>query len=147
MTTTTAPQVVTPSAVLQFTKQMQLLEQQMVQQLSQVNKALLQVGTAFAKQVAEMSRAQMFLVEQYQKSARAKQKRAHQHLVAICQAVANKARRLLSLRDVAAQFSIDTQQDMRAVLRELLSEQHLANAPNGAHSFVRHTHLEVAVTT
>jgi len=80
MTTTTAPQVVTPSAVLQFTKQMQLLEKQMVQQLAQVNKALMQVGTAFAKQVAEMSRAQMFLVEQYQKSARAKQKRAHQHL-------------------------------------------------------------------
>jgi hypothetical protein len=145
--TPTAQQVVTPSAVLQFTKQMQLLEQQMVQQLAQVNRVFSQVGTVFAKQVAEMSRAQMFLVEQYQKSARAKQKRAHQHLVAICQAVANKSRRLLSLRDVAAQFSINTQQDMRAVLRELLSEQHLANAPNGAHSFVRHTHLKVTATT
>lgn len=137
---------VAPSALLQFTKQMQLLEQQMVQQLAPVNKALSQVGAALSKHAA-LSRAQMFLVEQYQNGARAKQKRAHQHLVAICQAVANKARRLLSLRDVAAQFSTDTQQDMRAIMRAVLSEQHLANAPNGAHSFARHTHLEVAATT
>lgn len=161
MNTTTAPHVIVPSAVLQFTKQMELLQAQVMQATAQQMQAISAMNKAVAKatapllnaqqivqqQAAQLTRAHFFLVEQYQKSARAKRKKAHAHLVAICQAVANKLRRFVSLREVAANFSKHLAEDMRTTLRELLSTQHQANAPNCAQSFVMHSHLEVAATT
>ena len=161
MNTTTAPQQIVPSAVLQFTKQMELLQTQVAQALAPqlqaitaMNKAVAQAtapyvnaGKIVQQKLGEITRAQVFLVEQYQKSARAKSKKAHAHLVAICQSVAGKLRKFVSLREVAAEFYKHTAEDMRTALRELLSTQHQANAPNGAPSFVMQTHLEVAATT
>ena len=161
MNTTTAPHVIVPSAVLQFTKQMELLQAQVMQATAQQMQAISAMNKAVAKatapllnaqqivqqQAAQLTRAHFFLVEQYQKSARAKRKKAHAHLIAICQAVANKLRRFVSLREVAAEFYKHTAEDMRTTLRELLSTQHQANAPNGAPSFVMTSHLEVAATT
>jgi len=161
MNTKTAPHVIVPSAVLQFTKQMELLQAQVMQATAQQMQAISAMNKAVAKatapllnaqqivqqQAAQLTRAHFFLVEQYQKSARAKRKKAHAHLVAICQAVANKLRRFVSLREVAAEFYKHTAEDMRTTLRELLSTQHQANAPNGAPSFVMTSHLEVAATT
>lgn len=161
MNTTTAPHVIVPSAVLQFTKQMELLQAQVMQATAQQLQAITAMNKAVSKatapllkaqqivqqQAAQLTRAHFFLVEQYQKSARAKQKKAHAHLVAICQSVAGKLRKFVSLREVAAEFYKHTAEDMRTTLRELLSTQHQANAPNGAPSFVMHSHLEVAATT
>ena len=154
MNTTTAPHVIVPSAVLQFTKQMDQLQKQVAQHSAAIHKAvtqanapLLNAGKIVQQKLAEITRAHVFLVEQYQKSARAKQKKAHAHLVAICQSVAGKLRKFVSLREVAAEFYKHTAEDMRTSLRELLSTQHQANAPNGAPSFVMHSHLEVAATT
>jgi len=153
MNTTTAPQVIVPSAVLQFTKQMDQLQKQVAQHNAAIDKAvtqaitpLLNAGKIVQQKLAEITRAHVFLVEQYQKSARAKQKKAHAHLVAICQSVAGKLRKFVSLREVAAEFYKHTAEDMRTTLRELLSTQHQANAPNGAPSFVMTSHLEVAAT-
>ena len=160
MNTTTAPHVIVPSAVLQFTKQMELLQAQVTQALAPKLQAITAMNNAVAQatapllnaqrivqqQAAQLTRAHFFLVEQYQKSARAKRKKAHAHLVAICQTVANKLRRFVSLREVAAEFYKHTAEDMRTTLRELLSTQHQANAPNGAPSFVMTSHLEVAAT-
>jgi len=150
MNTTTAPHAVVPSAVLQFVKQMDQLQKQVAQHnaaVAQATAPLLNAGKIVQQKLAEITRAHVFLVEQYQKSARAKQKKAHAHLVAICQVVAKKLRRFVSLREVAAEFYTDTTEDMRTALHCLLSEQHLANAPNSAPSFVMHTHLQVAATT
>lgn len=154
MNTTTAQRVIVPSAVLQFTKQMDQLQKQVAQHNAAMNKAiaqanapLLNAGKIIQQKLAEITRAHVFLVEQYQKSARAKQKKAHAHLVAICQAVAKKLRRFMSLREVAAEFYEHTTEDMRTQLRELLSQQQQANAPNFLQSFVTTSHLEVAATT
>jgi hypothetical protein len=156
MTVTLTPRVVAPGAVLQFTKQMQLLEQQVAQQFAPIKTALQAadkcaeplraIGKQLAHQVATLTRAQVFLFEQYQKSARAKKKKAHAHLIAVCQSVASKVRTLWSLRAVAAQFYKHTTQDMRACSGLLLAKQHQANAPNSANSSVFRTHLEVALT-
>jgi DUF438 domain-containing protein len=153
MNTTTAPQVIVPSAVLQFTKQMDQLQKQVDQHneamkaITQATAPLLNAGKIVQQKLAEITRAHVFLVEQYQKSARAKQKKAHAHLVAVCQSVAGKLRKFLSLREVAAEFYKHTAQDMRTVWRELLLVQHQANAPNGAQGFLMTSHLEVAITT
>lgn len=154
MNTTTAQRLIVPSAVLQFTKQMDQLQKQVAQHnaaiykaVTQANAPLLNAGKIVQQKLAEITRAHVFLVEQYQKSARAKQKKAHAHLVAICQSVAGKLRKFVSLREVAAEFYKHTAEDMRTTLRELLSTQHQANAPNSAPSFVMTSHLEVAATT
>lgn len=149
MISITVPHAIVPSAFLQFTKQMELLQAQVAQQQLAINKAIqpLAMSKNVQQQIAQFTRAHVFLVEQYQKSARAKQKRAHAHLVAICQSVAGKLRKFVSLREVAAQFYKHTTADMRTTLHELLSTQHQANAPNCAPSFVMHSHLEVAATT
>jgi len=177
MTTTTAPGLFMPSAILQFTKQMQALEQQVAQQFAPMKNAsdamknasdamqsalapmknasdamqsalspLHGVGKVLQNKVAELTRAHVYLVEQYQKSARAKAKKAHAHLVAICQSVAIKARSCMSLHDIAALYYKHKPHDMRASLRKVLSEQHCANAPNGAQVFAIHTHPKVADT-
>jgi len=150
MNTTTAPHVIVPSAVLQFTKQMDQLQKQVAQHnaaIAQATAPYVNAGKIVQQKLAEITRAHVFLVEQYQKSARAKKKKAHAHLVAICQSVAGKLRKFVSLREVAAEFYKHTAEDMRTTLRELLSTQHQANAPNCAQSFVMHSHLEVAATT
>lgn len=156
MTTTTVPGLFIPSAILQFTKQMQALEQQVAQQFAPTKNAinamqsalspLHGVGKVLQNKVAELTRAHVYLVEQYQKSARAKAKKAHAHLVAICQSVAIKARSCMSLHDIAALYYKHKPHDMRASLRKVLSEQHCANAPNGAQVFAIHTPHKVADT-
>lgn len=156
MTTATIPQVVAPSAMLQFARQMEALQRAVQQQFAPVTKAvadahkastaLANVGKGLQQYAQTISRAHVFLVEQYEKSPRAKQKKAHAHLVAICQQVFDKLRSRMSLREVAAMHTSDTPQDTRQVLRCLLSEQHLANAPNAVRQFSPHAHRQVPAT-
>lgn len=147
---------VAPMSVLQLDRQMQALQRAVQQQFAPVTKALADMnktaarlsnaGKGLREFATQLSRAHVFLVEQYQKSPRAKQKKAHTHLVAICQQTLAKLRNRLTLREVAALHDNDTPQDVRQVLRWLLSEQHLANAPNTVQRFTRHAHRQVPAT-
>lgn len=93
-----------------------------------------------------LTRAHLFLVEQYEKSPKAKAKRAHAALVAICQRVPRVLQ--LSLREVAAMLSEVLTTDTRPARHALLSRAHLANAPNWARSqnFDSYQHTRVAAT-
>ena len=156
MTTATGAQVIAPSAMLQFTRNMEALQRVVHQQFAPITKAitetqkatsgLVNAGMGLQRYAQTLTRAHVFLVEQYEKSPRAKQKRAHAHLVAICQQVLDKLRTRMSLREVAALHTTDTLHDTRQVLRWLLSEQHLANAPNAVRQFSTHAHRQVLAT-
>ena len=73
------------------------------------------------------TRALQFLVKQYEQSALAKKRKAKQNLTAACNAALVSVRR--TLRELAAIFIEHTAAPCLQ-LRELLSEQHQANAPN-----------------
>jgi hypothetical protein len=156
MTTATGAQVFAPSAMLQFARDMEALQRVVHQQFAPITKAIAETqkattglanaGMGLQRYAQTLTRAHVFLVEQYEKSPRAKQKKAHAHLVAICRQVLDKLRTRVSLREVAATHTSDTPQDTRQVLRCLLSEQHLANAPNAVRHFSTRTHRQVLAT-
>lgn len=142
---------VLPSAVLLHTRAMEQLQQQVAQHqavirqacapLVAVNAVIKQATAAtipglraINEQCAQITRAHVFLVEQYNKSPKAKAKRAHAALIEVCQTALRKVARRKSLREVAAEFVKQFVLDVRAVVRKLLQE-HRANAPNGARSF------------
>lgn len=141
-----------PSAYLAFERQMQTLQTQVAQQvaqMAQVSKSLTNAGQALRQRVAEISRAQVFLVEQYEKTPRAKQKKAHAHLVRmVCGALAKlRSAHSAALQSLLAKAARKGHtQDTRIALRASLSEQHLANAPNLAQRFVTPNNTEVAAT-
>jgi hypothetical protein len=93
----------------------------------------------------QISRAHVFLIEQYNKSPKQKAKRAHAALIAVCQTALRKVARRKSLREVAAEFLHQVAQDVRVTMRELLCEFH-ANAPNGATDLFMTNRLKVANT-
>ena len=137
-----------PSAVLLHTRAMEQLQQQVAQHQAIIRKACAPMLAANAviknainpgivainEQCAQITRAHVYLVEQYNKSPKAKAKRAHAALVEVCQTALRKVARRKSLREVAAEFLHQVAQDVRVTMRELLCEFH-ANAPNGARSF------------
>jgi len=124
---------VLPSAVLRHARVMEQLQQQVAQQQAILRKAcapMIAATKAFNEYGAQLTRAHVYLVEQYNKSAKAKAKRAHAALVEVCQLFVRRAAMRKSLRQVAAEFALQVVADVRAVMRELLQEHH-ANAPNG----------------
>ena len=142
---------VLPSAVLLHTRAMEQLQQQVAQHQAIMRKACAPIVAANAviKQATvatipglraineystQISRAHVFLIEQYNKSPKQKAKRAHAALIAVCQTALRKVARRKSLREVAAEFLHQVAQDVRVTMRELLCEFH-ANAPNGARRF------------
>lgn len=141
-----------PSGVLNLERQMQALQTQVAQQvaqIAQVSKSLTNAGQALRQRVAEISRAQVFLVQQYEKTPRAKQRKAHAHLVRMVCAALTKLRGAHSaaLQMLLAKAARKGHaQDTRTALRAALSEQHLANAPNVAQRFATPNNTEVAAT-
>ena len=142
---------VLPSAVLLHTRAMEQLQQQVAQHQAIMRKACAPfvAANAVIKQATaatipglraineystQISRAHVFLIEQYNKSPKQKAKRAHAALIAVCQTALRKVARRKSLREVAAEFARQFVLDVRAVVRELLQD-HRANAPNGARRF------------
>ena len=124
---------VLPSAVLRHARVMEQLQQQVAQQQAILRKAcapMIAATKAFNEYGAQLTRAHVYLVEQYNKSAKAKAKRAHAALVEVCQLFVRRAAMRKSLHQVAAEFAQQVVADVRAVMRELLQEHH-ANAPNG----------------
>lgn len=148
-----------PSAVLLHTRAMEQLQQQVAQQQAIIRKACAPMLAANAviknainpaivainEQCAQITRAHVYLVEQYNKSPKAKAKRAHAALVEVCQTALRKVARRKSLREVAAEFAKQFVLDVRAVVRELLQD-HRANAPNGYTDLFMTNQLKVANT-
>ena len=124
---------VLPSAVLRHARVMEQLQQQVAQQQAILRKAcapMIAATKAFNEYGAQLTRAHVYLVEQYNKSAKAKAKRAHAALVEVCQLFVRRAAMRKSLHQVTAEFAKQVVADVRAVMRDLLQEHH-ANAPNG----------------
>ena len=117
-TATTSPRVIVgaPGQLLQYLANMDKLAAQMRAQMRAVNDA-----------IKNSNRALQFLVEQYEQSALAKKRKAKQNLTNACNAAQVNVRR--TLRELVAIFIEHTTAPCLQ-LRELLSEQHQANAPN-----------------
>ena len=117
-TATIRPRVIVgaPGQLLPYLANMDKLAAQMRAQMRAVNDA-----------IKNSNRALQFLVEQYEQSALAKKRQAKQNLTNACNAALVNVRR--TLREVAAIFLEHTAAPCLQ-LRELLSEQQQANAPN-----------------
>jgi hypothetical protein len=137
---------VLPSAVLLHIRAMEKLQQQVAQHeavlrqagapivaanavIKQATVALIPGLHAINEQCAQITRAHVYLVNQYNKSPKAKAKRAHAALIEVCQTALRKIARRKTLRQVAAEFLQLVVVDVRTVMRELL-QVHRANAPN-----------------
>jgi hypothetical protein len=105
-----------PGQLLPYLANMDKLAAQMRAQMQVVNDA-----------IKNSNRALQFLVKQYEQSALAKKRKAKQNLTAACNAALVSVRR--TLRELAAIFIEHTAKPCLQ-LRELLSEQQQANAPN-----------------
>ena len=118
-TATIRPQVIVgaPGQLLPYLASMDKLAAQMRKQTQAINAA-----------IGESTRALQFLVEQYKQSTLAKQRQAKQNLTAACNAALLFARR--TLRELVANLIEQITTTPGLQLRELLSEQHQANAPN-----------------
>lgn len=142
----TTLQTIHPTDYMQYDLRMELAATQVQQQFAPITKAAAQLA-----QVGQtLSRAFVFIVEQYEKTPKAKQKKAHANLVRVVNDAMNRTRAgaIANLLRGFVQTLRTTPSDERAALRVLLSEQHLANAPNtAAQRFVRHDRIEVAATT
>ena len=124
---------VLPSAVLRHARVMEQLQQQVAQHQAIMSRAVAPIhaaNVAINACAAQLTRAHVYLVEQYNKTPKAKAKRAHAALVEVCQLFVRRAAMRKSLHQVAAEFAQQVVADVRAVMRELLQEHH-ANAPNG----------------
>lgn len=136
-----------PSAVLLHSRAMAQLQQQVAQHQAVMRRACAPIVAANAviKQATaatipglraineystQITRAHIYLVEQYNKSPKEKAKRAHAALIEVCQTALRKIVKRRTLREVAAEFANQVALDVRVTMRELLSEFH-ANAPNG----------------
>ena len=117
-TATISPRVIVgaPGQLLQYLASMDKLAAQMRAQTQAINNAM-----------KNSNRALQFLVKQYEQSALAKKRKAKENLTAAWNAALVNVRR--TLREVAAIFLEHTAEPCLQ-LRELLSEQQQANAPN-----------------
>jgi hypothetical protein len=117
-TATTSPRVIVgaPGQLLPYLANMDKLAAQMRAQAQAINNAM-----------KNSNRALQFLMKQYEQSAIAKKRKAKQNLTAARNAALVNVRR--TLRELVAIFIEHTTAPCLQ-LRELLSEQHQANAPN-----------------
>jgi len=118
-TATIRPRVIVgaPGQLLPFLASMDKLAAQMRAQTQAINNALKNTNRAF-----------QFLVEQYERSALAKKRKAKQNLTAACTAAQARVRK--TLREVAATFTNHNDTPTVKQLRELVYDPHQANAPN-----------------
>ncbi len=102
--------ITAPSSLLQFCAHMDKLAVQVKQQAQQFDRAM------------------QFLLRQYENSALAKQRKAKQNLIAVCNAAQATIRR--TLRQIAALFTDYKTAPTASELRALVHDPHQANAPN-----------------
>ena len=121
--------VTAPGSLLQFCKQMEATEALLTRSFSPINKALKAHTSALTNAVAEMNRAQKFLVAQYQKSPLAKKRAAKINLTNAVNAALARTRK--TLHEVAESFGTDDHAPQLFTSSPPALAQHFAaNAPN-----------------
>ena len=113
MNTTTTNQglmITAPSSLLQFCEHMD------------------KIGTYLKTHTDQLDRAAQFIVQQFENSALAKQRRAKQNLTTACNAAQSRVRK--TLHQIAATFTDHNNAPTLKELRAIVHDPHQANAPN-----------------
>ena len=122
--------VTAPSNLLQTIAQFDAIRKHLEAQTKALNKVIEATTKPLMDIVAQSQRATKFLIEQYEKSALAKKRKAKVNLTAACNAALGLARK--TLREIVSEFAEVFNASLLAVTSPPKLSQHLAaNAPNG----------------
>jgi hypothetical protein len=118
-----------PGSLHDYCKQMEAASALLTQQVRPITKAVSATTSALTNALAEMNRAQKFIIEQYRKSPLAKKRAAKINLTNAVNAALARARK--TWREVAASF-LPTEQAPQLFTSSppLLAQHFAANAPN-----------------
>ena len=118
-----------PGNLHDYCKQMEAASALLTQQVHPIIKAMSATTSALTNALADMNRAQKFLIEQYRKSPLAKKRAAKINLTNAVNAALARARK--TWREVAASF-LPTEQASQLFTSSppLLAQHFAANAPN-----------------
>jgi len=118
-----------PGSLHDYCKQMEAASALLTQQVHPIIKAMSATTSALTNALADMNRAQKFLIEQYRKSPLAKKRAAKINLTNAVNAALARARK--TWREVAASF-LPTEQASQLFTSSppLLAQHFAANAPN-----------------
>ena len=86
------------------------------------------IGTYLKTHTDQLDRAAQFIVQQFENSALAKQRKAKLNLTAACNAAQSRVRK--TLHQIAATFTDHNNAPTVKELRALVHDPHQANAPN-----------------
>ena len=121
--------IAAPGGVHDFCKQMEAASALLTQQDSPINKAMKATTSALTNALADMNRAQKFIIEQYRKSPLAKKRAAKINLTNAVNAALSRARK--TLHEVAESFSpTERAPQLFTSSPPLLAQHFAANAPN-----------------
>lgn len=121
--------IATPSSLHNFCTQMEAASARLTQQVSPINKAIKATTSALTNALADMNRAQKFIIEQYLKSPLAKKRAAKINLTNAVNAALARARK--TLHEVAESFSpTERAPQLFTSSPPLLAQHFAANAPN-----------------
>ena len=121
--------IAAPGSLHEFCKQMEAASALLTQQVRPINKAISATTSALNNALADMNRAQKFIIEQYRKSPLAKKRAAKINLTKAVNAALSRARK--TLHEVASSF-LPTEQAPQLFTSSppLLAQHFAANAPN-----------------
>ena len=121
--------IAAPGSLHEFCKQMEAASALLTQQVRPINKAISATTSALTNALADMNRAQKFIIEQYRKSPLAKKRAAKINLTNAVNAALSRARK--TLHEVASSF-LPTEQAPQLFTSSppLLAQHFAANAPN-----------------
>ena len=121
--------IAAPGSLHDYCKQMEAASALLTQQVRPINKAISATTSALTNALADMNRAQKFIIEQYRKSPLAKKRAAKINLTKAVNAALSRARK--TLHEVASSF-LPTEQAPQLFTSSppLLAQHFAANAPN-----------------
>ena len=122
--------IAAPGSLHDFCKQMEAASALLTQQVRPINKAISATTSALTNALADMNRAQKFIIEQYRKSPLAKKRAAKINLTNAVNAALARARK--TLHEVAESFGTTHEQAPQLFTSSppLLAQHFAANAPN-----------------
>ena len=121
--------IAAPGSLHDYCKQMEAASALLTQSVSPINKAISATTSALTNALAEMNRAQKFIIEQYRKSPLAKKRAAKINLTNAVNAALSRARK--TLHEVAESFSpTERAPQLFASSPPALAQHFAANAPN-----------------
>ena len=122
--------IAAPGSLHDFCKQMEAASARLTKQVSPINKAISATTSALTNALADMNRAQKFIIEQYRKSPLAKKRAAKINLTNAVNAALARARK--TWREVSESFGTTNEQAPQLFTSSppLLAQHFAANAPN-----------------